>query len=118
MVLLAHLRESAGTLDLDATACGEVTCDSPWEVARRLGLGGGVCLWLSEASRGAGPNAEQKAFLRKTRCAVGPFALEQADAVREWLNEGAFRAIISLDGAAPLDIGELLSIPPNSSLLL
>ena len=40
----------------------------------------------------------------KTRCVVGPFALEQADAVREWLNEGAHHAVISLDGAAPLDV--------------
>ena len=104
MVLLAKVRESAGALDMDAAAAGKAACDSPWEVARRLGLGGGVCLWLSEASRGAGPNAEQKALLRKTRCAVGPFALEQADAVREWLNEGAHHAVISLDGAAPLDV--------------
>ena len=104
MVLLAKVRESAGALDMDAAAAGKAACDSPWEVARRLGLGGGVCLWLSEASRGAGPNAEQKALLRKTRCVVGPFALEQADAVREWLNEGAHHAVISLDGAAPLDV--------------
>lgn len=104
MVLLAKVRESAGALDLDAAATGKAVCDSPWEVARRLGLGGAVCLWLSEASRGAGPNAEQKDFLRKTRCAVGPFALEQADAVREWLNEGAYRAVITLDGTAPLDV--------------
>ena len=104
MVLYAHIRESAGALDLDAAAPGEAVCDSPWEVARRLGLGGGVCLWLSEASRGASPNAEQKAFLRKTRCTVGPFALEQVDAMREWLHEGASRAIITLDGTAPLDV--------------
>ena len=104
MVLLAKVRESAGALDMDAAAAGKATCDSPWEVARRLGLGGGLCLWLSEASHGAGPNVEQKALLRKTRCAVGPFALEQADAVREWLNEGAHRAVITLDGTAPLDV--------------
>lgn len=104
MVLLAKVRESAGALDMDAAATGKAVCDSPWEVARRLGLGGGVCLWLSEASRGAGPNAEQKDFLRKTRCTVGPFALEQADAVRDWLNEGAHRAVITLDGMAPLDV--------------
>ena len=103
-MLLAKVRESAGALDLDAAATGKAVCDSPWEVARRLGLGGAVCLWLSEASRGAGPNAEQKDFLRKTRCAVGPFALEQADVVREWLNEGAYRAVITLDGTAPLDV--------------
>ena len=104
MVLLAKVRESAGALDLDAAATGNAVCDSPWEVARRLGLGGGVCLWLSEASRAAGPNAEQKALLRNTRCSVGPFAMEQADTVREWLNEGAYRAIITLDGTAPLDV--------------
>ena len=61
---------SAGALDMDAAVAGKAACDSPWEVARRLGLGGGVCLWLSEASRGAGPNAEQKALLRKTRCVI------------------------------------------------
>ena len=94
MVLLVRVPESNGGLDLDAAARGEVACDSPWEVARRLQLGGGVCLWLSESSRSAGPNAEQKAFLRSTRCTVGPFALEQADAVRDWLHEGAVQVWI------------------------
>ena len=112
MVLIARVSESNGTLELDARAAA---IDSPWEVARRLGLCGGVCLWLSEASRGAGPTADQKAFLRSTRCTVGPFALEQADAMREWLNEGAVRAVITLDGLAPLDVALPAAIARGTS---
>ena len=54
----------------------------------------------SEASRGAGPNAEQKALLRKTRCVVGPFALERAVDARAWLNAGARYVLLTAPDAA------------------
>ena len=104
MVLFARVdADEGGAITMDAAARGEAACDSALEVVRRLGLGGGVCLWLPEASLVAGPTDEHKQLLRSARCTVGPFALSQGDEVREWLHAGALRAVFSLQGAAPLD---------------
>lgn len=99
MVLFSLIQEANGALDLDGAARGDADCAPP-EVARRLGLGGGICLWLSSATLEAAPSEEQQALLKSTNCTIGPFELTQADAAREWLNDGAIRCIFSVKGEA------------------
>jgi len=100
MVLLSLIEETNGALDVDGADCASGVDCAPPEVVRRLGLGGGVCLWLSSAALEAAPSDEQKALLKSTSCTIGPFELTQADAAREWLNEGAVRCIFSVRGEA------------------